>query len=118
MGRPIKCRKVCCQIAAVCFKPQCASVKNLDEVVLGLDEIEAIRLADFEGLYQADAAACMGIARQTFGKIIAQAHKKVATALIGGKVLRIAPNVKTLATASDRENPPESETDLHERETA
>jgi predicted DNA-binding protein (UPF0251 family) len=54
------------------------------------DEIEALRLADLEGLYQADAACQMGISRQTFGKIVALARKKVATALIDGKALRLA----------------------------
>ena len=62
----------------------------LDEVVLAPDETEALRLADLEGLYHADAARQMGISRQTFGKIVAQARKKVATALIGGKALRLA----------------------------
>lgn len=62
---------------------------ELAEIELALDEMEAMRLADLEGLYQADAAACMGISRQTFGKIIAQARKKVALALIAGKSLRI-----------------------------
>ena len=61
----------------------------LDEVVLAPDEIEALRLADLEGLYQADAARQMAISRQTFGKIVALARKKVATALIDGKALRL-----------------------------
>lgn len=124
MGRPMKCRKVCCQIAAVCFKPQCVSAKNLEEIVLGLDEIEAIRLSDLEGLYQADAAASMGVARQTFGKIIAQAHKKVATALLGGKALRIAhegmDSGKTMNTfnPNDRENQAGLEAGIPERKIA
>ena len=54
-----------------------------------LDEMEAMRLADIEGLYHGDAAVGMGVSRQTFGRILAQARKKVACALIGGKALRI-----------------------------
>lgn len=65
-------------------------MKELEEIELALDEMEAMRLADLEGLYQADAAACMGISRQTFGKIVAQARKKVTLALIAGKSLRIS----------------------------
>ena len=90
MARPMICRKVSCNVAARYFKPQGIPMRFLEEVELELDEIEAIRLADLEGLYQVDAAARMGISRQTFGNIIARAHKKVATALLGGKALRIA----------------------------
>lgn len=49
-----------------------------------------MRLADIEDLYQADAALKMGVSRQTLGNILARAHKKVATALIEGKALRIS----------------------------
>jgi len=63
---------------------------ELEEIELTLDEVEALRLADLEALYQADAAAQMGISRQTFGNIIARAHRKVAEAILGGKALRIA----------------------------
>lgn len=90
MARPMICRKVSCDVTAKYFKPQGIPMRFLEEVALELDEIEAIRLADLEGLYQVDAAARMGVSRQTFGNIIARAHKKVATALLGGKALRIA----------------------------
>jgi len=90
MARPFKCRKVSCDITAVYFKPQGIPMTELEEVELTLDEVEALRLADLEELYQADAAAKMGISRQTFGNIVARAHKKVATAILGGKALRIA----------------------------
>ena len=54
-----------------------------------LDEFEAIRLADLEGMYQEHAAAGMHISRQTFGRILYSAHRKTAEALIKGKALRI-----------------------------
>lgn len=57
--------------------------------MLTLDEAEAIRLADFEGLYQEEAAQRMGISRPTFGRILESAHRKIAEALISGKLLRI-----------------------------
>ena len=60
-----------------------------DEIDLAMDEFEAIRLADLEGLYQDQAAERMNISRQTFGRIIDSAHKKVAEALVEGKALRI-----------------------------
>ncbi len=57
--------------------------------MLSLDEFEAIRLADLSSLYQEDAARKMNISRQTFGRIIESAHKKIADVLINGKALII-----------------------------
>ena len=54
-----------------------------------LDEFEAIRLADGEGLYQQDAAARMDVSRATFGRILEAARRKVAEALVHGHFLRI-----------------------------
>ena len=61
----------------------------LEEVILTVDECEAIRLADLESLYQEQAAEKMKVSRQTFGRIIESAHKKVAEALVKGKALKI-----------------------------
>jgi predicted DNA-binding protein (UPF0251 family) len=61
----------------------------MDEIVLTLDEFEAIRLADLEGLYQEQAAERMIVSRPTFGRILAAAHRKVAEALAHGKTLKI-----------------------------
>jgi len=65
------------------------TASSLEEVLLSLDEYEAIRLADLEGLYQEQAASRMNISRQTFGRIIEAAHRKVADVLVNGKTLRI-----------------------------
>ena len=62
---------------------------KLAQVTLSLDEYESIRLADLEGLYQEEAAQRMNISRQTFGRIIEAAHKKIADALINGKAIKI-----------------------------
>ena len=80
-------------------------MRFLEEVEQGLDEIEAIRLADLEGLYRVDAAARMGVSRQTFGNIIARAHKKVATALLCGKTLRIATAGESIQRVTERAEP-------------
>lgn len=61
----------------------------LEQTVLTVDELEAIRLAYLEGLYQADAAAKMSVSRQTFGRIIDSANKKIADALVNGKAIKI-----------------------------
>jgi predicted DNA-binding protein (UPF0251 family) len=71
------------------FKPIGIPVRLLDEVVMTLDEFEAIRLADLDGLYQESAAAQMRVSRPTFSRIAAEAHRKVADALVHGKALRI-----------------------------
>ena len=62
---------------------------ELEEISITMDELEAVRLADYEGLYHEKAAARMKISRQTFGRILHEAHKKVAECLMKGKALKI-----------------------------
>jgi predicted DNA-binding protein (UPF0251 family) len=64
-------------------------VRELEEVVMTLDEFEAMRLADLDGLYQEEAAEQMNVSRPTFSRIIDSAHRKIADALVHGKALRI-----------------------------
>jgi predicted DNA-binding protein (UPF0251 family) len=71
------------------FKPAGVPCSSLDEIVLAVDEMEAIRLADLEGMYQEQAAQQMNISRQTFGRVIESARRKVARALCRGQALRI-----------------------------
>jgi uncharacterized protein len=71
------------------YKPAGIPLRFLEEVVIGLDEFEALRLADLEGKYQEEAAQAMNISRQTFGRLIESARRKVAEALIGGKSIRL-----------------------------
>jgi predicted DNA-binding protein (UPF0251 family) len=71
------------------FKPRGIPLSDLQEIGLTIDEFEAVRLADLEGLYQEDAAKKMNVSRQTFGNIIAAAHKKIADAIVNGKALKI-----------------------------
>ena len=89
MTRPKKKRCIFQEPGIRYFKPRGIPSTQIEEVVLTLDEFEAIRLADFEGLYQEDAAGKMNISRQTFGRIIESAHKKVADVLLNGKALKI-----------------------------
>jgi uncharacterized protein len=89
MSRPPCCRKVDQLPNATYFKPRGIPLRDLEEVALTVDELEAIRLADLEGFYQEAAAARMNVSRQTFGRIITEAHRKVADFLIGGKALLI-----------------------------
>lgn len=82
-------RWVACGPVDPCFKPAGRPLRELETVRLGLDELEALRLADLEGYYQEDAARQMGVSRTTFARIIASARAKVAEALVEGKALMI-----------------------------
>ena len=84
-GRPKNCRRVKDTPRVRCFKPQGIPRAQLEEVIVTVDELEAIRLADLEELYQAEAAEKMNVSRQTFGRILESAHKKVAEAIVSGK---------------------------------
>ena len=92
MGRKKICRRVEGYPHSNYFKPVAIPLRELEEIELTLDEFEAVRLADFEKLYQEDAASKMKISRQTFGRIIESAHRKIADALINGKALKINNN--------------------------
>jgi uncharacterized protein len=89
MVRPCKCRRVCYNPQADYFKPRGVPISQLEEVVLTIDEFEAIRLADLEDLYQVDAAKKMNISRQTFGNIVESAHRKIGDAIVNAKALKI-----------------------------
>jgi len=89
MPRPKKSRCVRCKPDATYFKPRGIPLMALEELSITMDELEAIRLADYEGLYHEDAASKMKISRQTFGRILHEAHNKVAECLLKGKALKI-----------------------------
>ena len=87
--RPKKIRRVKCEPGEKCFRPQCMPLGKIEGVYLTLDEFEAVRLADFEGLKQESAAKRMKISRSTFSRIISSAHSKVGDALVNIKAIRI-----------------------------
>lgn len=89
MPRQKKCRFIQSQPDVLYFKPRGIPLRELDECVLTMDEVEAIRLADLEGRSHEDAASEMGISRTTFGRIVASARRSVADALLNGKSIRM-----------------------------
>lgn len=89
MPRPMKPRWLERNHGTSFFGPMQDPGPWMEQYELTLDELEALRLSDIEGMHQADAAALMNISRQTFGRIITSARKKTALALIRGKALRI-----------------------------
>lgn len=89
MPRPFCMRHVDVAPSATYYKPAGIPMRELAEVVVTLDELEALRLADLQGLYQEQAAERMQISRPTFARVVESARKKVADALINGKALRL-----------------------------
>ena len=87
MARPEKIRRVGCGAGGRAFKPIGRPVSTLEVEELRLDELEALRLADLEGLYQEAAAERMGVSRPTFARILARARSAVARALVEERML-------------------------------
>ena len=87
--RPKKTRWVGCEPGEKCFRPQCKPLNKLDGVYMNLDEFEAVRLVDYEGLKHADAAKRLRISRPTLSRIIASAHNKIGEALVKIKAIKI-----------------------------
>ena len=89
MPRPRRKRLVGMMPGATYFKPAGIRIRDLDEVILAIDEYEAIRLKDYEELDQEKAAKKMGISQPTFHRLIVVARKKISDAIINGKAIRI-----------------------------
>ena len=87
--RPKKIRQIARVPREKCFRPQCIPLRKAEIIYLSLDEYEAIRLADFKGLDQRDAAKKMKISSPTFSRIISSAHSKIGDALVNIKAIRI-----------------------------
>jgi len=89
MPRPRLCRTVTGTPKADYFKPRGVPLSGLGEAYLPVEGLEALRLADLESLTTAEAAGRMGVSRHTFGRILAQARRAVADALVNALALRI-----------------------------
>ncbi|WP_461207294.1 DUF134 domain-containing protein [Clostridium sp. DL1XJH146] len=90
MPRPKKWRRVQFLPESTYFVPFGKRKCELEEVVLKIEEVEAMRLKDIEGLNQEQCAEKMLVSRQTFQNIIDQGRKKVTEALVQGKAVRIS----------------------------
>ncbi|SDH58377.1 Predicted DNA-binding protein, UPF0251 family [Vibrio xiamenensis] len=87
MGRPKIPRNICGTPADSCFKPNGIPMSELDKVELAPDEFEALRLVDLKGMQQQEAAAEMGVSRQTLANLVKSARYKVVGCLAEGKAL-------------------------------
>ncbi|MDD4239551.1 MAG: DUF134 domain-containing protein [Desulfotomaculaceae bacterium] len=90
MPRPQKCRRVEQLPGFTCFKPSGIPLTELDEVIMSVEEIEAIRLRELLVLEYEECAEKMAVSRPTFHRILAMARQKIAFALINGSALRIS----------------------------
>lgn len=89
MARPPKWRQVEFLPLYTYFKPAGVPKRELEEVCLTIEEVEAIRLRDLEKLDQEACAARMHVSRPTFFRVLGSARRKIATALMEGKAIRI-----------------------------
>ena len=89
MPRPPKNRRVECNPGAYYFKPRAVPLSILEEIILKIDELESLRLADYLALSHEQAAIKMKISRATFGRIIETARNKIVDAILNGKAIRI-----------------------------
>ena len=89
MPRPPKHRRVAFLPEVTYFKPAGIPLRALEEVVLSVEEVEALRLKDIEGLEQGEGAKKMNISRPTFQRVLASARQKIADAILNGKAVNI-----------------------------
>lgn len=89
MTRPKIPRTITEKVKTTYFKPYKIPYAELEEVVLGFDEIEALKLSDYQGFNQEEAAERMRVSRPTFQRILSTARLKIAEALSEGKAIKI-----------------------------
>jgi uncharacterized protein len=89
MVRPRKLRLIGMEPEFRIFKPVGIPAIEIEQVLLALDEFEAVRLVDFEGMDHEGASALIGISRPTLSRLVEQARHKVADAVVTGKALVI-----------------------------
>jgi predicted DNA-binding protein (UPF0251 family) len=89
MPRPTRIRRIFFNPRITYFKPAGVMLKDLQESVLTRDELEVIRLIDYENIGQTNVAKKMGISQPTLSRILKSARKKIADALINGQAIRV-----------------------------
>ncbi|MBS3076171.1 DUF134 domain-containing protein [Candidatus Pacearchaeota archaeon] len=89
MPRPRICRRIRGKPRCDYFKPAGIPMSKLNEIVLSLEEYEALRLVDYKDVEQVSAGKKMEISQPTFSRILSSARKKVAEAIVDGKAIRV-----------------------------
>ena len=89
MPRPFKKRRINFDPDVTYFKPQGLRLSEIKTISINHDELEAIRLKDYEGLDQTSCAEKMNISQPTFHRVLSSARKKIAEAIVNGYALEI-----------------------------
>ena len=101
MPRPRCCRFIERDPHVRLFKPCGVIMRDLPVVDLPVDGLEAMRLADLEGMTTERGAELMGVSRHTFGRMLAEARRAAAEALVHGHALRIAESANVRSRPHD-----------------
>ena len=89
MSRPRICRRIRFRPDVTYFKPAGVRMIDLDEVILAIDEYEAMRLVDLEEVEQGKAGKQMKISQPTLSRLLSSARRKISEAIVKGKAIRI-----------------------------
>lgn len=89
MPRPRRRRRVSFKPDVTLYKPAGVRNKDLENVELSVDELEALRLKNLKGLEQKEAAEEMDVSQPTFSRLLSSAREKVTEALVNGKAIKI-----------------------------
>jgi predicted DNA-binding protein (UPF0251 family) len=87
-GRPKKVRYIQLMPKVTLFSPR-GKPGRPDEILLSIDQYEALKLADYQGFDQTQGAIVMKVSRASFGRILRSARKQIADALVNGKIIKI-----------------------------
>ena len=97
MVRPTKQRQVSSIPEVTYYRPAGIPPGMTEEVQLSVEEMEAIRLKDVEGLEQVEGAHRMNVSRATFQRILRAAHRKIAWGLTHGCAIKIEGGIYQLS---------------------
>ena len=101
-GRPKKYRRIHKDPKICRFSPR-GKAGRPDEIDLTMDEYESVRLVDYLGKRQKEAARLMHISQQTFSRILNRARRAVADMVVNGKIMRIQGGVYVLSTSKQND---------------
>lgn len=108
MPRPPKARTISHEPAYTLFKPAGVPARQLSEVLVSIDEFEALRLKDLVGWDQERCAAAMGVSQSTLQRTLASARAKITDALVHGRSIRIEGGRVEFASAAPTLGPGEA----------
>ena len=89
MGRPRRFRRIRRMPMVNYYKPAGVALTGLENVVITLGELEAVRLTSLENLSQIKAADKIGVSQPTIHRMLINFNQKIADALINGKAIKI-----------------------------